>query len=118
MCDWQTQVDKLLEDYEGITRERYTTGLASFRAWYLQSYSDEPDAALLTDAEVRDYRVYLTGVKGYKAATANAYPRIVRGPRSNAQGQGREAGPEASRCAGRARSGAAHQRCGWPALER
>ena len=26
--------------------------------------------------------------------------------------------PEASRCAGRARSGAAHQRCGWPALER
>ena len=39
MSDWQTQVDKLLEDYEGITRERYTAGLASFRAWYLQSYA-------------------------------------------------------------------------------
>ena len=78
MCDWQTQVDKLLEDYEGITRERYTTGLASFRAWYLQSYCDEPDAALLTDDEVRDYRVYLTGVKGYKAATGNAYLAPIR----------------------------------------
>ena len=122
MCDWQTQVDKLLEDYEGITRERYTTGLASFRAWYLQSYSDEPDAALLTDDEVRDYRVYLTGVKGYTAADGQripgADPRHRARPWSNAQGQGREAGPEASRCAGRARSGAAHQCCGWPAVER
>ncbi len=64
MSNWQTQVDRLLADYEGITRARYAAGLASFRAWYLQSYPDEPDAALLTDDEVRDYRVYLTGVKG------------------------------------------------------
>ncbi len=78
MSDWQTQVDKLLEDYEGITRERYTAGLASFRAWYLESYADEPDAALFTDDEVRDYRVYLTGVKGYKAATVNAYLAPIR----------------------------------------
>ena len=54
MSDWQTQVDKLLADYEGITRERYAAGLASFRVWYVQSYTDEPDAALLTDDEVRD----------------------------------------------------------------
>ena len=122
MSDWQTQLDKLLEDDEGITRERYAAGLAAFRAWYLQSYSDEPDAALLTDDEARDYRVYLTGVKGYKAATVNAYLAPLRGlvrcSRPNAQGQGREASAEASRCAGRARSGPAHQRCGWPALER
>jgi hypothetical protein len=78
MSDWQTQVDKLLEVYEGITHERYATGLASFRAWYRQSYADEPDAALLTDDEVRDYRVYLTGVKGYKAATVNAYLAPIR----------------------------------------
>jgi site-specific recombinase XerD len=78
MSDWQTQVDKLLEDYEGITHERYAAGLASFRAWYVQSYSDEPDATLLTDDEVRDYRVYLTGVKGYKAATVNAYLAPIR----------------------------------------
>jgi len=78
MSDWQTQVDKLLEDYEGITRERYAAGLASFRAWYTQSYPDEPDAALLADEEVRDYRVYLTGVMGYKAATVNAYLAPIR----------------------------------------
>ena len=78
MSDWQTQVDKLLEDYEGITRERYAAGLAAFRAWYVQSYTDEPDAALLTDDEVRDYRVYLTGVKSYKAATVNAYLAPIR----------------------------------------
>jgi len=78
MSNWQTEVDKLLAEYEGITRERYAAGLDSFRAWYLQSYPDEPDAALLTDDEVRDYRVYLTGVKGYKAATVNAYLAPIR----------------------------------------
>ena len=78
MSNWQTQVDKLLEDYEGITRERYAAGLASFCAWYVQGYSDEPDAVLLTDDEVRDYRVYLTGVKGHKAATVNAYLAPIR----------------------------------------
>ena len=78
MSQWQTQVDKLLADYEGITRERYAAGLASFHCWYVQSYPDEPNAALLTDEEVRDYRVYLTGVKGYKAATVNAYLAPIR----------------------------------------
>jgi len=78
MSNWQTEVDKLLAEYEGITRERYAAGLDSFRAWYLQSYPDEPDAALLTDDEVRNYRVYLTGVKGYKAATVNAYLAPIR----------------------------------------
>ena len=94
MNDWQTQVDKLLEDYEGITHDRYAAGLASFRAWYLQSYSDEPDVTLLTDDEVRDYRFYLTCVKGYKAATVNEVPGADLRHRarsgSNAQGQGRD----------------------------
>jgi hypothetical protein len=59
MSNWQTQIDKLLADHEGVTRERYATGLASFRAGYAQSYNDEPDAALITDDEVCDYRVHL-----------------------------------------------------------
>ena len=71
MSDWQTQVDELLADYEGITRERYASGLASFPAWYAQNYPDDPNVSLLTDDEVRDYRVHLTTVKGYKAATVN-----------------------------------------------
>ena len=78
MSDWQTQVDKLLEEYEGITGERYAAGLAAFRTWHLQSFRDEPDAALLTDNEVRNYRVYLTGVKGYKAGD---YPHLDQHPR-------------------------------------
>ena len=49
MSDWQTQVDKFLGDYDGLTRERYASGLAAFRAWYVQSYADEPNATLLTD---------------------------------------------------------------------
>ena len=73
-----TQVDKLLADYEGITRERYAAGLASFRVWYAQSYAAEPNAALLTAEEVRDYRVHLTGVKGYKADTVNTYLAPIR----------------------------------------
>ena len=78
MCDWQTQVDKLLEDHEGITHERYAAGLAAFRAWYAQNYPNDPDVSLLTDDEVRDYRVHLTTVKGYKAATVNAYLAPIR----------------------------------------
>ena len=43
------------------------------KAWGKAAGSvQELDAALLSDDEVRDYRVYLTGVKGYKAATAIA----------------------------------------------
>jgi hypothetical protein len=97
MSDWQTQVDKLLADnYEGITYERYAAGLTSFRTWYLQSYNDEPDAQLFTDDEVRDYRVYLTGVKGiqgrHSQRVPGADPRPRARPGSNAQGQGRETG--------------------------
>lgn len=38
----------------------------------------EPDAAFLVDDEARDYRSYLPGVKGYKAATINAYLAPLR----------------------------------------
>jgi len=33
---------------------------------------------LLTDDELRDYRVCLTGAKGYKVATVNAYLASIR----------------------------------------
>ena len=72
---WQSQVDAFLANYEGITHRRYRDSLAAFRVWYRQSYNAAPDAKLLTDEEVRDYRAFLTGVKGYKAATVNAYLR-------------------------------------------
>ncbi len=76
--DWETQVGAFLADYEGITHRRYRDSLAAFQAWYVQSYDATPDAKLLTDEEVRGYRVFLTGVKGYKAATVNAYLAPLR----------------------------------------
>jgi hypothetical protein len=78
MGNCQAQLDQLLVDHEGIARERCTAGLTSFHRRHVQSYPDEPDVVLLTDEEVRDYRVYLTGIKGYKAATVNAYQTPIR----------------------------------------
>lgn len=63
---------------KGITHRRYRDSLAAFQAWYVQSYDVAPDAKLLTDEEVRDYRAFLTGIKGYKAATVNAYLAPLR----------------------------------------
>ena len=57
---------------------RYRDSLAAFQVWYRQSYNAAPDAKLLTDEEVRDYRAFLTGVKGYKAATVNVYLAPLR----------------------------------------
>ena len=37
MSNWQTQVDKLLADYQCITSERYAAGLAAFRIWYCKA---------------------------------------------------------------------------------
>ena len=74
---WAAQTASVLADYEGITHTRYAAALAAFAAWYAQSYNDEPDATLLTDEEIRAYRIYLTG-KGLKAATVNAYLAPLR----------------------------------------
>ena len=75
---WQSQVDAFLANYEGITHRRYRGLVAAFQVWYAESYTATPDAKLLTDEEVRDYRAFLTGVKGYKAATVNAYLAPLR----------------------------------------
>jgi site-specific recombinase XerD len=75
---WQTQVGAFLANHEDITRRRYQDSLAAFCVWYAQTYDEEPDARMLTDEEVRDYRVYLLDVRGYKAATINAYLAPIR----------------------------------------
>jgi hypothetical protein len=99
VSDWQTQVDELLTDYEGITRERYAAGLASFRAWYAQNYPNDPDASLLTDDEVRDYRVHLTTVKGYTATTRRVPKHaLARAPRPQALACARQMPPHRGRC--------------------
>jgi integrase/recombinase XerC len=75
---WSEQVERFLEAYEGATVARYAASLRSFEEWYRQSYAEAPDAKLLTDVEVRDYRAYLMTVKGYKAATVNSRLAPIR----------------------------------------
>lgn len=75
---WDEQTETFLAQYAGVTRVRYGAALVAFRAWYSRSYNEEPDARLLTDEEVRDYRAYLAGVKGYQAATVNLYLAPLR----------------------------------------
>ncbi len=75
---WNEQVERFLRGYEGATVARYAASLRSFEEWYRQSYSDAPDAKLLTEIEVRDYRAYLMTVKGYKAATVNTRLAPIR----------------------------------------
>lgn len=75
---WDEQAETFLASYSGVTRARYGAALVAFQVWYGQSYSEEPDARLLTNEEVRDYRAYLTSVKGYQAATVNLYLAPLR----------------------------------------
>lgn len=75
---WSEQVEHFLKGYEGATVARYAASLRSFEAWYRRGYSDAPDAKLLSDVEVRDYRAHLMTVKGYKAATVNTRLAPIR----------------------------------------
>ncbi len=85
---WNEQVERFLRGYEGATVARYAASLRSFEEWYRQSYSDAPDAKLLTEIEVRDYRAYLMTVKGYKAATVNTRLAPIRASRSGSRPAG------------------------------
>jgi len=78
MGNCQAQLDQLLVDHKGIVRERCAAGLTFFHRRHVRSYPDEPDAVLLIDEEVRDYRVCLASIKSYKAATVNAYQTPIR----------------------------------------
>lgn len=75
---WAEAVTEYLAEYEGLTRQRYAESLDAFRDWYLQCYAEEPDAALLTREEVREYRNALTR-RGLKAGTVNARLTPLRG---------------------------------------
>ena len=78
---WAGQVAALLDRYEGQTRTHYRASLAAFQEWYVGTYGAEPDGRTLTESEVRDYRAYLTGVQGYKAATVNTRLAPLRAKR-------------------------------------
>jgi len=77
--DWQSSVANFLDEYEGITRQRYADALAEFTTWYQVTYSALPEPALLATEELREYRNYLVTEKTHKAATVNLHLAPLRG---------------------------------------
>ncbi len=69
--DWQTQTEAFLHTLTAGTRRQYALALQDFTEWYRQAYAAEPDPALLTVEELREWQSHLTRVRELKAATVN-----------------------------------------------
>ena len=68
------------------TRQTYVHPLADFHTWYVQTYGEEPDATLLIDEEVREWRHFLANVRRLSAATVNQRLAALKGlPASTAE---------------------------------
>jgi integrase len=61
------------------TRQAYQLSLQQFDTWYIATYGEPPDAALLTEEEGREWRAHLTTVKRLSAATVNQRLAALRG---------------------------------------
>jgi hypothetical protein len=65
---FQDQIHAFIETQDSdYTRQRYAAALSEFMTWYANSYVDEPNAALLTDEEVREWSSYLRTVRRLSA---------------------------------------------------
>ena len=77
---FQDQVDAFLKSLNSDrTKKHYGAALREFRDWYVGSYGVEPDATLLTDEEVRDWRSHLVTVRRLSAATVNQKLAALKG---------------------------------------
>jgi integrase/recombinase XerC len=61
------------------TRDRYRAALSEFAAWYRQTFQDDPDPALLTDLEVRDYIAHLQAVRKLSPSSIHLRLSALRG---------------------------------------
>lgn len=61
------------------TRNRYAAALEEFRRWYVGSYGQEPDAALFTDEEAREWSAHLRTVRRLSASSVNLRLTALRG---------------------------------------
>lgn len=59
--NWTESVEAFLEGWEAAasTKEKYRRALAEFTTWYYQEYGQAPEAALLNDVELQDWKVHL-----------------------------------------------------------
>jgi site-specific recombinase XerC len=77
--EWQETVDAYIRTLRESTARQYRAALADFATWYVHSYGELPDPSLLTDEEAREFRAYLSGVRGLKAASVNLRLAALRG---------------------------------------
>ena len=78
--DFSSQVDAYLGTLNSErTRRNYARALEAFRRWYVGTYGEEPDAALLTDEEVWEWRHYLVNVRRLAASTVNMHLAALKG---------------------------------------
>jgi site-specific recombinase XerD len=76
---WTQAVEAYLADHGPSSAAQYGSSLRVFERWYRETYhGEEPDPALLTREEVRQYRAYLLG-QGRAAATINGHLAAIRG---------------------------------------
>jgi len=79
MTTWPETTQTYLATLHLATAKQYRAALDDFAAWYTQSYGEQPDPALLTDEEVREWRGYLLGVRKLAASTVNVRLAAVKG---------------------------------------
>ena len=82
MNDWNRITQTYLATLRSATAKQYRAALDDFAAWYVQSYGEQPDPALLTDEETREWRGYLLSVRKLSASTVNSRLAAIKGPGS------------------------------------
>jgi site-specific recombinase XerD len=76
---WTESIEAYLKQLSNSTAAMYGRGLARFRKWYADRYEEEPDPALLTDEESRQWQHHLYEERKLAAATVNWHLSAVRG---------------------------------------
>ena len=77
---WAEAVEAFLSGlHSPRTQDRYRAALAEFASWYRQTFYDDPDPALLTDLEVRDYVAHLRSVRRLSPSSIHLRLSAIRG---------------------------------------
>ena len=76
---WSESIEAYLKQHSNSTAAMYNRGMARFHAWYVDRYEEEPDPALLTDEELRQWQHHLYEECKLAAATVNWHLSAVRG---------------------------------------
>jgi site-specific recombinase XerD len=76
---WNQAVEDYLRTLRDSTARQYRVALDDFHCWYVGSYAEDPEPALLTEEELRQWRAYLSGVRKLAASTVNVRLSAVKG---------------------------------------